>query len=289
MSSATAPPPAKRPAPNGAPPPVPPRTGPQPSQRATKTFEVLSGIRTDVQIVGVYGTGGIGKTELLANVRKIGKRLIVLDVERSTNFLDVPRINTIETFDDLRDALQSPVLNDFDAVGIDSFTKVQELAANWVLANIKKKVKDREVAVSNIADYGWGDGQTYVFETFLKFLSDLDALYRRGKSILYTAHDCTEKVPNPSGEDFLRYEPNLQHPKSGKQDSIRAKVKEWSDHLLFIGYDRAVENGKAVGAGTRTIYPCETATCLAKSRNVSDPIPYAQGDAEIWSRIFKGE
>lgn len=289
MSSATAPPPAKRPPPNGAPPPVPPRAGPQPSQRAVKEFRVSSGIQTGAQIIGLYGTGGIGKTELLSNVRKVGKSIIIIDVERSTNFIDVPRISTVETFDDLRDALASPVLNEFDCVGIDSFTKVQELAAAWVLANIKKKVKDKEIAVSNIADYGWGDGQTYVYETFLKFLSDLDNLYRKGKSILYTAHDCTERVPNPTGDDFLRYEPNLQHPKSGKQDSIRLKVKEWSDHLLFIGYDRAVENGKAEGSGTRTIYPCETAACLAKTRNLRDPIPYAQGDAEVWSQIFKGE
>lgn len=299
MESSTLPPPAKAPPPppskkpNGAPPPVPSRAGPQTATRTPKVFQVTSGQRTDTQIVGVYGTGGIGKTELLANVEKIGKKVIFIDVERGTQFLDVKRLGgedmPIESFDDLRDALASPTLDAYDTVAVDSFTKVQELATAWVLANIKKKVRDKEVTVSNLADYGWGDGQTYVYETFLKFLGDLDRLYRKGKSILYTAHDCTEKVPNPTGDDFLRYEPNLQHPKSGKQDSIRAKVKEWSDHLLFIGYDRNVENGKAEGSGTRTIFPCETAACLAKSRNLSEQMPYAKGESDIWSRIFKGE
>jgi hypothetical protein len=74
--------------------------------------------------------------------------------------------------------------------------------------------------------------------------------------------------------------------------SIRRFWKEWLDHLLFIGYDVTStqgfreKNGKAKGSGTRTIYPVETATCWAKSRSLSEPIPYEYGDDLLWRTLF---
>src|SRR5690606_3301613 len=97
--------------------------------------------------------------------------------------------------------------------------------------------------------------------------------------------DCTANVPNPAGDDFLRYEPRLQSPTSGKA-SIRHRVKEWCDHLLYIGYDVFVKDEKAQGCGTRTIYAQEMPTHWAKSRTLSDPVPYPKGDVTIWQHIF---
>ena len=109
---------------------------------------------------------------------------------------------------------------------------------------------------------------------------------RQGIHVVATCHDCTANVPNPSGEDWLRYEPRLQAPPSGKA-SIRSRVKEWADHLLYIGFDQAVNaDGKATGSGTRTIYPAELPTWLAKSRKLHDPVIYNQGDDTIWQQLF---
>ncbi len=101
------------------------------------------------------------------------------------------------------------------------------------------------------------------------------------------AHECTANVPNPSGEDWIRYEPRLQSPPSGK-GSIRHRVKEWCDHLLFIGFDVHVDSdGKGQGAGTRTIHPVEYPTHWAKSRELAEPIPYYRNDAELWRQLFQ--
>jgi hypothetical protein len=64
-------------------------------------------------------------------------------------------------------------------------------------------------------------------------------------------------------------------------------VKEWADHLIFVGFDvHVTDEGKGQGAGTRTIYPVERPTHMAKSRSLSDPIVYERGSAELWQKLF---
>ena len=88
-----------------------------------------------------------------------------------------------------------------------------------------------------------------------------------------------------AGEDWLRYEPRLQSPASGKS-SIRLRLREWADHVLFMGYDVNVKDGKGQGAGTRTLYPAELTHCMAKSRTCQTPIPVAGDPADLWKTLF---
>ena len=233
--------------------------------------------------VCLYGTGGIGKTELAANLAQLGKRVVFFDLEQGSAALDVHRVDGIDTFDDLRDALHSDALcSQFDAIVIDSITKAEELANTWTLANVKTEKGD---TVTRLEHYGWGKGYVHLYETFLLLLGDLDAQVRRGRDVILIAHECVAKAPNPAGEDWQRYEPRLQNTDKG---NIRAKVKEWSDHLLYVGYDVAVsDGGKGKGAGTRTIFPVEMPTHWAKSRTLSQQLVYIKGSAELWSRLIE--
>ena len=63
-------------------------------------------------------------------------------------------------------------------------------------------------------------------------------------------------------------------------------VKEWADHLLFVGYDVDVQDGKGRGAGTRTIYPTERPHCMAKSRTLAEPVVYERHDAALWNQLL---
>ena len=95
-------------------------------------------------------------------------------------------------------------------------------------------------------------------------------------------------MPNPRGEDWLRWEPRLQNPSSGKA-SIRLRLREWLDHLLFIGYDiecSKQSGGKAQGHGTRTIYPQEMPWCMAKSRCLAEQIELTQFGTTLWNQLF---
>lgn len=280
----TAPPPPKKP-------PAPPKGNPPPGNSAvvpSKDFTVQTGKTLEFHKVGVYGPGGSGKSTLAALIEKQGIKPLFIDVDNETGHLNVARVE-VDNWNDLRAVCHDKkLLQPFGALVIDSLTKAEEFARIWVLENIKK---EKVGLVKNIEDFGWGKGFTHIYETFLLLLGDLDAVYRDGKHIIVTAHDCTDIVPNPLGEDWLQWAPRLQHPPKGKA-SIRLRVKEWCTHLLYIGYDVSVSKGdgdkagKAVGSGTRTIYPRELPSHLAKSRTLEDPIPYEQGSALLWEQLL---
>lgn len=279
----TAPPPA----PPKAPPPPPP-VRPSPNGRvvnaAKRSFTVTGGVRADFQRTVIYGPGGVGKTELAANLKQVGIRPLFLDIGTGTSFLDVERVSGIASWDELRAALNDETLwNGFNAVVIDDLTSAEELVKRWILENVSNEKGNR---VNSIEGYGFGKGYTHVYEVFLQLLADLDRHIQAGRHVICIAHECTSNVPNPFGEDFLRYEPRLQTLKDGK-NSIRARVKEWTDHLLFVGFDVFVnESGKGQGSGTRTIYPIEMPTHMAKTRCLAEPIPYQRGSAELWVKLF---
>jgi hypothetical protein len=275
-------------APPKPPPPLPPApNGSQPSKAigSASLPTVESGL-PDVPIKAViYGTGGIGKTELCANIQQLDIKPLFVDLDNETSHVSVFRVRPV-SWEQLRATIQSrELLAPYNAIVLESLTKAESLAVEWVLANVKN---DKGNYVKNIESFGFGKGFTHVYETFLGLLGDLDACHRRGMHVICTAHEFVANVPNPSGEDWIRYEPRLQ---VSKNASIRHRVKEWCQDLFFIGYDARVdEAGKAIGGGTCTIYPKERPTHLAKSRNISEPMVYPQGSAELWKVLLsKGE
>jgi len=240
--------------------------------------------------VGLFGPGGIGKTTLAATAPgPVG--FIDLDdslpiLRPSLGELDIRRVSGIAGWQDIRDALHSDGWDDVRTIVLDSATKAEELALEWTLRNVRHEKEG--VVVRRIEDYGFGKGYQHLYETFLTLLSDLDQHVRAGRNVVLICHDCTATVPNPKGEDYIRWEPRLQNPSSGKA-SIRLRVREWLDHLLYVGYDVECakhHNGKAQGHGSRTIYPTEMPWCMAKSRTLADPVELVQFDMTLWNKLL---
>ena len=195
---------------------------------------------------------------------------------------DIRPVSNVATWDDLRGALHGDGWDEIKTIVIDSATKAEELAVEHTIRTVPHEKGNR---VQRIEDYGYGKGYSHVYDTFLTLLGDLDAHVRAGRNVILVCHDCVSNVPNPTGEDWIRYEPRLQSPASGKS-SIRLRVREWADHVLFIGYDVAVKDGKGTGSGTRTIYPVELPHCMAKSRTLEEPLPLVRYDRTLWDYLF---
>jgi hypothetical protein len=214
---------------------------------------------------------------------QVGIDPLFLDLEAGTKFLDVARVEPA-TWEEMRSVLHDPqLLQPFGAVVIDSGTKSEEMALEWMLANIRH---EKGQTCDSIEDYGYGKGYTHLYETFMLLLGDLDAVARSGKHVVMICHDCTETVPNPASDDYIRFSPRLQSPASGKF-STRNRVREWTDHTLFIGYDVAIGNdGKAKGTGTRAIYTTERPQHVAKSRTLNETIIYNKDSADLWVKLF---
>lgn len=257
----------------------PKRPAPRAPSRRSVTFEKAP--TALAQRIGLYGPGGIGKTSLAAVAPG---PVVFFDLDDSLGVLelDVQRVPEVGSWDSLRGALQGDGWDEVRTIVVDSGTRAEELAVAWTCRNVPN---DRGGRVTRIEDYGYGKGYTHVYDTFMALVGDLDQHVRAGRNVIVICHDCKASVPNPMGEDYLRFEPRLQSPGSGKA-SIRLRLREWLDHLFFIGYDVAVEKGKGRGEGTRTIYPIETPACMAKSRLLDEPILFGRDSADLWDRLF---
>ena len=242
------------------------------------------------QRVVLYGTGGVGKSTLACLAPgpvaflDAEESLPILKTQLESSGITLPTIVTVDKWSAVMDALKSEGWDDIKTIAIDTETKLEE----WAVAHTLKTVKnDADRFVQSVEGYGYGKGFQFVFDTFLPLLGELDRHVRAGRNVILIAHECTSNVPNPRGEDWLRYEPRLQNPSSGKA-SIRARTKEWADHVLFLCYDVEVEKktGVAAGTGTRTLYTAELPFCMAKSRTTTDSFSIEHG-VSPWEEIIK--
>ena len=167
-------------------------------------------------------------------------------------------------------------------MALDTATRAEQLCIAHVLATIRS---DKGSPVTSVEGYGYGKGYKLVFETYLHLFAELERHNRAGRNVILIAHDDVEMVPNPAGEDYKRWTPRLQNKGNG---NIANTFKEWCDHLLHVGYDFALaaKDGKNRGGNSRTIYPVEQATFVAKSRSLKAPIPYEEGSVDLWTAQF---
>jgi hypothetical protein len=261
-------------------PPPPAKNGTAPTTTTKHEFAITSGRISGPQRIVIFGPGGIGKSSLAS----LAPGAVALDLEHGTRELDIPRVEGLETWVDLRSCVQSSALDAYGTICVDTCTRAEEMAVAHTIATTPHEKGQK---VTSIEGYGFGKGYQHVYDTFLLLLADLDSQIRRGRNIILICHDCVNDVPNPTGDNFIRFEPHLQDPKSGKA-SIRHRVIQWADHVLFIGYDvAATRDGKGVGIGTRTIYTDERPDHIAKSRTVHEVLPFnGPDDGAIWGLIF---
>jgi len=239
----------------------------------------------------LYGPGGIGKTTLASQLPG-PVAFIDLDeslprlrsqLEESGRMANIMPVTGIHNWQTLRDVIQADGWEKVRSIVIDTGTRAEEMAVAHTLETVLVDGK----RLTSVEGYGYGRGFGFVFDTFLPLLADLDRHARAGRNVVFVCHDCTSTVPNPAGEDWLRYEPRLQSPNSGKA-SIRLRVREWADHVLFVGYDVSVgKDGKGRGAGTRTLYSAEVPHCMAKSRTTQETIPLGDDGAAVWGAIIR--
>jgi len=238
----------------------------------------------------IYGTGGIGKTTLACTAPS---DVVYIDGEESLEILKDQfeaqgiksplTIPSITGFKTLRFALASQGWNSVRTICLEAGI-LEKWATAYTIENVTGKGGQK---MRNIEEYGYGAGFRHVYDAFLLLLNDFDRHARAGRNVILIAHECVKKVPNPSGNDWIRYEPRLQ---DSDKASIRMAVKEWSDHTLFYSYDvttKEDDERKAIGRGSRAIYTSELPHFMAKSRTTSETIFVESPNSDVWSKIIK--
>jgi ABC-type cobalamin transport system ATPase subunit len=261
-------------------PPQKPPKAPIEAPKTTPKFGIKKGVTRNGWKIGIYGPEGIGKSSLAA----LCPGAIFADIESSMDDLDVQKVEGISKWEDLRAWVQQ--LENCIA-GIDSMTRAEDWAAQYIIAN--KKANDGMKASDSIEDFKYKAGLQFVVDEFRRFLADIDNARRRNVSFIMVAHNRITKTKNPDGSDFVRHEPRLiDDPKA----SNMLQWVQFLDHLVMIDLDKNVEKGKASGCGSRTIYLDTAPSRICKARGIpNDPIVFPnpktnpEGACQLWKLL----
>ena len=194
------------------------------------------------------------------------------------------RIPDVETYQDVRDALaQRSLYDSCKSLVVDTGTKLETWALQWVLQNIKVG-KD---SARNIESYGYAKGYRHVYDAMHLILSDLDSLVRAGINVFIICQLVPVRVANPGGEDYLCDAPELQD----RKPSVLSDYLGWCDHTLKIGYEGVVASDKkATSSGSRIICVHPEIHYKAKSRTIPREYPLltfdSPDDDTVWQYVF---
>lgn len=211
----------------------------------------------------IYGVDGIGKSSFAAAAPKP----IFLCAEDGTAHLDVVRFPTVETWNDILDAIG--VLYDqeheFQTLVLDSADWAEQVARDAVCV---------ENNVPSIESISYGKGWVYSQEKFSQLLRGLDALYAKGMHIIVVAHAQIKPFNDPEHEAYDRYSLKLDK----RADPL---FREWADYVLFANWDTRVDQktdrqgkplpgldgkAKAKSYGKRLLFTQRSAAFDAKRR-----------------------
>ena len=233
----------------------------------------------------IYGAGGVGKTTLTLGMPG---RTAFVDLDNSLGklsgeFANLDNVDIVQGVTDwasLLGMLSADGWNAYNNIVIDTMTMAEQLAVDYTL----ETVPNGNAKAKSVEDYGYGKGYGFVFETFLKLLPILESHTKAGRNVVLICHDCQRTVANPAGGDYLRFEPRLQDPTSGKA-SIRLRLREWCDDVLFVTYDISVDakSKKATGAGLRSVYTADQTWAMAKSRSTTETLPL-DNPTDFWAK-----
>jgi len=201
----------------------------------------------------IYGTEGIGKTSLAAELPDA----LILDTEDGSKQIDCARALCLD-WRSIEHAIKDLIKDDhgFKTIVIDS--------ADWM----EKALIDHMLRLSgkaSIEDFGYGKGYTMLAEHVVKFLALVDQLIAKGLHVVFVAHAKVQRVSPPDETDgYDRYELKLT-----KQ--VGPLLKEWADMILFCNYKIHLVEGtdkkiKAQGGKERVMYSERSAAWDAKNR-----------------------
>lgn len=241
-------------------------------------MKIAKGKKASPAKVVIYGHEGVGKSTLASKFPSP----LFLDIECSTSRMDVSRI------DEPCDSLEafSSIMRDLIASWPEEYRTLVIDTGDWLDQLVCNKVFGTNTQPGQVNDFG----RSYVVleNTWAKILDQLTLLQsRQGVNVVITAHASLRTVTNP--ETVGSYDHwEMKCSKKGA-----AKLKEWSDFLLFLNFKVTVQKDgmrdKAQG-GQRCVITSHTAWADAKSReslpNEIILTPNGAGERQLLAGIF---
>lgn len=221
----------------------------------SSSMEITRGkIRTAIKTL-IYGPEGIGKSTLASQFPDP----VFIDTEGSTKQMDVARLPTPETWQDILAEIKYVYQNPdcCKTLAIDTADWAEMLCSKHLFGD------------AGIESPGYGKGYVMLAEKFQDMLHELDKVIAAGIHVVLTAHAQMRKFEQPDEMGaYDRWELKLQK-------KTAPLVKEWADMVLFCNFKTIVVNVDGQGAqkgknkamgGERVIYTTHHNCWDAKNR-----------------------
>jgi energy-coupling factor transporter ATP-binding protein EcfA2 len=270
-------------------------------------FEIGSWGDNDGLFIMVYGPSGRGKSTLASLLDNVIFVAVDEGVKRIKSPKTGERIPCVRpkgqkiTFEATRAILQNHALfADFDNIVIDTGTKLEHLAEDFVLENFKKTGGD---TAKSLKHYGYGDGFGHL-ETVMRYiLGDIQELVALGKNVIMLCQADDKRFSNAElTDEYLKSAPALYH---DRNHSVMLSFYEEADFCFRLDYDNVSvvsqkafgqkKIGRAVGGTSRAIFVADEPHFFAKCRDTKHgfPIPGTVAfddptDDSIWVYLFDG-
>lgn len=211
----------------------------------------------------IYGPAGIGKSTFAS----FFPDPLFIDVEGSTNQMDVARTDTPRTWESLIGLIEQVIKErPCKTLVIDTVDWAEKLCTKYIL---NKHGVDGIERVGG----GYGKGYTYLAEEFQRILRALNLVIEAGMHVVLCAHAQMRKFEQPDEMGaYDRWELKLEK-------KTAPLVKEWADNLFFVNYKTIVittenKTRKAAG-GQRVMYCTHNPVWDAKNRYcLPDEVPF---------------
>lgn len=269
----------------------------RPGQTPAKQFQIeqWDGSKTGEKII-LYAETGMGKTTLAS----MAPNPVFIGLDDGGRKLHHPQtgellrhIPNVNTFEDVRAALNACLTLDCGTVVIDTGTILESLAEAYVLRTVSGPQGSKP---SHLEGYGYGKGYKHLYDAMRLPLLDCDRLIEAGKNVIVVCQSVNNKKANPAGDDYLCNEPRLYH---SRLYSVLLMWCEWADHIFRIDYqgtwvkkqNKDAAYGKVSGDTTRVVQTKEETYFKAKSRTLDEPmIAFStKQDDSLWQLLFEGE
>jgi hypothetical protein len=234
--------------------------------------EIISGPKKSSWIIMVYGVPGVGKSTLGI----FAPSPVFLNLENGLDRIDCQRTPHLQTFDEFIAAIKWAKDCEYKTIVIDTTSAIEEMLVKQMLDEVNQGRKPPHLVqtINDTDAFPWGTGGQLLKSKWCFVLELLFKLKSMGKNIICISHEAIQKTPNPQGDDYDRYTPNL-HKKS--VDHIISQM----DGVFFIHHERIYRTKKGPmgqeirymsDTGNRLIQTHEKLTALAKNRFGLKPI-----------------
>jgi hypothetical protein len=214
-------------------------------------FEIETGTVARPIKVLLYGAPGIGKSKLASQF----KRVLFIDMESGTDFLDVKRIRPKDFGELIKSIKWAANLKEYDTIVFDGLTAIESFSNDLTLA---------EQGWKTLEDPGYGKGYALANINFSRIVKAADFLCTNQKNVIFIAHSKTKTVIDPTQDSYDRIEFDVN------KNMINAFVSAVDSCFYLRPQIRSIETKdkekKVISNGTRELILSDRGSALSKNR-----------------------